>query len=234
MIKESIKLFILLFLLANVPSSFSAELHDVQSWWSVLAIGSIYKGNERSSFKFWLEGIQRLGDYNSRSTQRLIRPGLGYMLNEHTSVWLGAAWIETGFPLNQNMVAEKRTWQQLLWVKKYNQLTLSSRLRFEQRFFSNNPVVGWRLRQMLKMVVPLSSNQKWNWIGSDEVFVHNSYIRRSYVTGFDQNRFFMGAGYKINKAITVEVGYLNQYIARYHNSHFLSNNLATNFLFNFN
>jgi hypothetical protein len=154
-------------------------------------------------------------------------------LNDNTSVWIGAAWIETGFPLNQGQVAERRIWQQLLWVKKYAHLNLTSRLRFEQRFFSNNPVVGWRIRQLLKMVLPLSYKPKWSLIGSNEVFLHNSYLNGRHITGFDQNRFFLGTGYKINKAVTLEVGYLNQYISRYQNPNFLSNNIATNLVFNF-
>jgi hypothetical protein len=235
MITKAFKLFILIILLASVSSSFSAELHDEQSWWSALAMGPIYKGSERTKFKFWLEGIQRLGDYNSRSTQRLLRPGLGFMLNENTSVWLGFAWIETGVPLSQETVGEKRIWQQLLWVKKYFYLTLTSRLRFEQRFISNNPVVSWRIRELLKMVVPFSSNQKWSLVGSSETFAHNSYnySKETYVTGFDQNRFFMGIGHKFNKAVSLEVGYLNQFINRHNNPHFLSNNIATNLIVNF-
>lgn len=115
--------------------AFANELHDMQSWWNITATGTIYKGKEKTNFKFWLEGIERLGDYYSRSTQAMLRPGIGYALNETTSVWLGSAWIETGVPLNSETIGERRIWQQLLWTKKYTYLTLSNRLRFEQRFF---------------------------------------------------------------------------------------------------
>lgn len=207
---------------------------DVQSWWTVLATGTVYQGMSKTNFKYWLEGVERFGDYNSRVTQQMFRPGLGYALNEQTSFWLGTAWIDTRAPLTPKPVEEKRIWQQLLWVKKYPHLTLTSRLRFEQRFFSNNPSVGWRVRKMLKMVSPLVSNPKWSFVGSDELFWHKSNIPVRQVTGVDQNRLFMGMGYKINKAITLEVGYLNQYIIRPNNADFLANILAANVLFNFN
>lgn len=223
----------LFFLLGN-SLCFAQEQRDVQSWWNITAVGPLSQQPDAVKFKFWLEGVLRLGDDSSRSTQRIFRPGLGYALNDTTSVWLGYAWINTAPPLSPEALKEQRMWQQLLWVKKYEQSTLTSRLRFEQRFFSNHPVVGWRLRELVKFSLPWSYNSKWSLVGIDEVFVHYSHRKNYTLTGFDQNRFFMGLAYKLNAALSVEVGYLNQYVYRYRNSDFLANNLATNFLFNFN
>lgn len=81
------------------------------------------------------------------------------------------------------------------------------------------------------MSSPLLNHPQWSFIGTNEAFFLYNYSKGQYVTGFDQNRFFMGMGYNVNKTLNIELGYLNQYISRYHNSDFQSNNIATNFIF---
>lgn len=211
----------------------SAEINDVQSWWNLTATGNFYKGTTKSHFKYWLEGQQRLGDHNSRSSQRILRPGLGYALNETTSLWLGSAWIYTGIPLTRAPFSERRIWQQLLWVKKYPDLSLTSRTRLEQRFLEGNPKTAWRIREMIKMVSPFRRKPQFSMVGSEEVFWHHNNFVGQRNQGFDQNRFFMGIGYKINGALTTEIGYLNQYIHRRGAPNFLSNNISTTLLCSF-
>lgn len=225
-------LFLSLFLIFSSLGR-GAELNDVQSWWNLAATGNFYKGKTRSNFKYWLEGQQRLGDHNRRSTQRILRPGLGYALNETTSLWLGTAWIYTGIPLTRSPFSERRIWQQVLWVKKYLQLTLISRSRLEQRFLEGNPKTAWRLREMPKIVSPFTKQPQFSVVGSDEVFWHHNNFVGQRNQGLDQNRFFMGIGYKINPTISTELGYLNQYIHRRGVPNFLSNNISTTLLFNF-
>lgn len=220
--------FYILLLLALVPHLAAAEIRDVQTWWALFATGNFYQGKTKTQFKYWLDGQQRMGEHSHLSTQRLIRPGLGYALSETSSVWLGAAWCYTGIPLTRLPHSERRIWQQFLWMKTYAQLRLSSRTRLEQRFLENRPDTIWRLREMVKMVSPFTHKPQFAFVGSDEVFVHHN----KNIQGFDQNRFFVGIAYTINPTITTEIGYLNQYINRHTNDHFQSNNLSTSFLFN--
>lgn len=224
-----------LFLIILLPvKAIAAEITDMQSWWSSTIVGAIHKDNSITHFKYWLEGQDRFGDDSSRSSQRFVRPGLGYVLNETTSIWLGYAWIYTGVPLTKTPFVEQRIWQQLLWVKNYPQLTLSSRTRLEQRFLDNNPKTGWRVRQMIKMVSPLTNYPKLSVVGSDEVFWHKNNFVGQNNKGLDQNRFFIGLGYKINSSITIESGYLNQFIHRRAAPNFLANIISTTLSLNFN
>jgi hypothetical protein len=211
-----------------------AEINDGQNWWNITAVGAIHRQNELIPFKYWLEGQERFGDYNRRSSQRFVRPGLGYTLNETTSIWLGYAWIYTGIPLTTTPFTEQRIWQQLLWVKRYPQLTLSSRTRLEQRFLDNNPKTAWRLREMIKMVSPLANYPKLSVIGSDEVFWHQNNFVGQNNKGLDQNRFFAGLGYKVNSSVTIESGYLNQFIHRRGADNFLAQAISTTLSLNFN
>ncbi|RUR12633.1 DUF2490 domain-containing protein [Legionella sp. km772] len=219
-------------LLLFSPLTQGAEINDVQTWWNLTAIGSFYQGKTKSPVKYWLEGQQRLGDDSSRSTQRMLRPGVGYAINETTSLWMGSAWIYTGIPLTRAPFSERRLWQQVLWVKKYPQLNLTSRTRLEQRFLEGNPKTAWRLREMVKMVSPFIYKPQFSIVGSDEVFWHHNNFIGQRNQGFDQNRFFLGMAYKINSTITTEIGYLNQFIHRRGAANFQSNNLSTTVLFN--
>ena len=211
----------------------ASAIKDMQSWWNITALGTFHKDNQLTPFKYWLEGQQRLGDYSRRSSQTILRPGLGYALNGTTSIWLGYALIDTDIPFTQVSFYERRIWQQLLWIKNYSHLTLSSRTRLEERFLANTPPMGWRLREMLKMTSPISKRFKLNIVGSNEIFWHLNNFFGQNNNGFDQNRFFIGLGFKIDALANVELGYLNQFIYRRQAPNFWSNNLSTTLFLQF-
>lgn len=204
-----------------------AELNDAQSWWNLTATGAIPKIGLESKAQYWLEGQQRFGDYSSRLTQSLFRPGLGYSLNQSISLWLGYAWIYTDIPFARIPFSERRLWQQVLWVKKRHNVTLSSRTRLEQRFLDNNPITSWRVREMLKIVAPIPNKSKLSIVSSNELFWLTNNLLGQNNKGFDQNRFFIGWGYKYNSKIHTEIGYLNQFIHRRAASNLLAHNLYT-------
>jgi hypothetical protein len=203
---------------------------DFQSWINITAVGTIpEKDKAPGPLRYWLEGQQRMGDDSSRLTQTLIRPGIGYALTSNTSLWIGYAWIHTGLPLTSSPFAEDRIWQQLLWVKTTQHLTFSSRTRLEQRFLENSPNTAYRARELIKLSIPWKPESKLSFVGSNELFWHkNNFVGRN-TRGFDQNRLFVGFGYKINPALTTECGYMNQYIRRSGVPNFLANIVSINF-----
>ena len=162
----------------------------------------------------------------------MLRTGLGYALNDNTSVWLGYAFVPTEEPFVVTPVDEHRIWQQLLWSEKFSFGTLTSRSRFEQRFVQRGEDVGWRFRQMLKLSTPLPFATDFSLVATDEYFAN---INRTDWNddGFDQNRAFAGIGYNFNKNIKTEIGYMNQYIRKAVGpdriSHILSVNLYLNY-----
>lgn len=204
---------------------------DFQSWLNATVTGSFSKkGQPPSHFKYWLEGQQRFGDDSSRLTQSMVRPGVGYSVTKNLSLWLGYAWVYTGHPLTTRPFAEDRIWQQLLWVKKNQYLTLTSRTRTEQRFLENNPKTAYRIRELIKLSIPWSIDSKFSVISSDELFWHKNNFVGTNSSGFDQNRLFLGLGYKVNPIVTTEIGYMNQYIRRFGVPNFLANILSVNFI----
>lgn len=201
-------------------------MNDFQTWLNITDISAFKTSSgQPSNYLYWLELQPRFGDNSQRLTQTLIRPGLGYALTPTTSVWLGYGRIYTDKPLSVNAFKENRIWQQLLWIESFNQLTLQSRTRFEERFLENNAQVHYRLRQLVKGALFFSSNPNYYLVASEELFLKPKEL--------DQNRFFIGMGYTINKQINAELGYLNQFINRLVTPNFTANVIALNFYLNY-
>ena len=211
-------------------------VQDFQSWGMILATGNF---TPTSRFKWWMEGHGRFGDDSSRFSQGIIRPGVGYAVNDQTSLWVGYAWIPTDKPFaGGDRFNEHRIWQQLLWSNSYSFGTVTARTRTEQRFFDipGSSDVGYRFRQFFKWSIPMPFiSSKTSFILQDEVFVNLNDTEIGIRAGFNQNRFFTGLAYKFNKIVTGELGYLNQYFNRPDNprpdqmQHILQANLFLNF-----
>lgn len=229
------RLYLVFFVICSWQNSgYCAEVRDFQTWTNITALGSFNKNDERiAPFSYWLETQQRVGDNASRLSQLLLRPGLGYALTTNTSLWLGYAWVYTSRPFTKRPFEENRIWQQLLWIKQGQHLNLMSRTRMEQRFLENQSRVAYRARQLVKIAIPFERAPKFSVISSDELFWHkNNFVGRNS-RGFDQNRFFIGIGYKVTSVATFEMGYMNQYIRRVGVPNFLTNILSINCFLNF-
>ncbi|KTC93760.1 DUF2490 domain-containing protein [Legionella drozanskii] len=212
-----------------------AVQRDFQTWPNVLAIGRFSHADTGfGRIRVWLEAQQRIGDDSSKFTQILFRPGLGYALTKNLSMWMGYGWIRTGVPLTNAPFGEHRIWEQLLWEKTNPHFTFISRTRLEQRYFQNRFKMAFRVRQLLRLVVPLDDRSRFSFVSNDELFWHhNDYIGRKNSEGFDQNRYFIGLGYKINTNATTEIGYMNQYIRRFDVPNFLAHIVSVNLFLNF-
>ena len=186
--------------------------------------------------KLFIQG--RFGDSSSRFTQGLIRSGIGYAFNEKIIAWLGYDWVPTSRPLALRPFNDHAVWQQLSLKDSYSFGTVISRTRFEQHFFDipGSSDVAQLFRQMLKLTTPIPlvspniSLVVWN-----EIFTNLNSTDAGTQSGFNQNRAFAGMGYRINKNMSVEVGYMNQYINRPNNPrldqmlHVLSVTMLLNF-----
>ncbi len=211
-------------------------VEDFEVWGNITATGS-FSANPK--IKWWAEGQGRFGNDASRFSQSIIRPGIGYVVNDKTTVWLGYAWVPTSFPFaGKGPFNEHRIWQQLLWSNPYSFGTITSRSRTEQRFFDiqGSTDVGHRFRQMLKWSIPMPAiSPKVSFVLLDEIFVNFNNIDAGSRAGFDQNRVFAGFAYKVNKIATAEIGYMNQYYNRPNSprpdqmQHILGVNLFLNF-----
>lgn len=224
-------LFLIFFSIPNREARADDLLDDSQVWGAVTATGSLRPLGDQ--WRFWLEGQGRFGNDMSTLSQGIIRPGVGYALNEHASLWLGYAYIHTDTPFVRTNFDENRIWQQFLWNQALGAGSLTMRSRLEQRFFDNISDDGWRFRQLFKVSYPIKGIPNVSAVASDEVFINLNDVGRGPQAGLDQNRAFAGLGYAFNKTVKTEVGYLNQFIDRPINPNRMTHALAINLFLSF-
>ncbi|HBK73086.1 MAG TPA: DUF2490 domain-containing protein, partial [Planctomycetaceae bacterium] len=105
----------------------------------------------------------------------------------------------------------------------------------EQRFVSAGAQVGWRFRQLVRAQKPLEHHSDLLWVAWDEIFLHLRDTDWGAVTGYNQNRVFVGMGRIPNKRSPwrTEIGYLYQQIDIPEDGADLNNHiLSVNFYFN--
>ena len=196
------------------------------------ACESVCECEVESAWRWWFDGHARFFDDYDGFGQSLIRPGVGYQVTDQATLWAGYAWIHTS-PATAPF-DEHRVWQQLTWSTKLETATIGSRSRLEQRFLETGSDTGWRFRQLVSLRRPLECAPNMTFVAWDEVFLNFNDTNWGAQAGFDQNRAFIGFGWKPsdNADWRVEIGYLNQYIERSSQddvcNHLLSMNLFWN------
>lgn len=203
---------------ANVPRIRDVNPH---SWW-------VYYGDHPVKNSKWgvLTEIQiRRTDFASNWQQLLLREGATYRLSPRVQLGGGYGFIRTSrygaFPVARAF-NEHRFFEQVIFKHEAGRLELEHRYRVEQRWleaFTGN-TRSWRyqnrFRYQLRGSVPLSaanaSGQQWYLFAGDELFIH---FGPNYgASPFDQNRAFIGVGYKLSRANRLEVSYLNQFLVQ--------------------
>jgi hypothetical protein len=189
--------------------------------------------------------------------QSLLRVGVHYQVNPRILFRAGYAWIET-FPYGEIAIngfgkdfTEHRIFEMLQLSHKESIVELSHRFMLEQRLVGrySSPQaqkeieypLHHRLRYMVKLQAPLKGKtilDKTPYLACyDEVFI--GFGKNVAANVFDQNRVGIVLGYKFNKNIRLEAGYLNQIIQlgrQVNNRNVFQNNngVIVNSNFNFN
>jgi hypothetical protein len=202
------------------PNAWAELQTDTGVWGVAMARGNFAYLNPELSKRWlwWMEGQVRYRECcNSEFAlnQSLIRPGIGYALTDQSTVWLGYAHVWNELPNNTD-IQEDRVWEQYMWSGKTPLGAFTSRSRLEQRWQANGGDTGSRFRQFFKFSWPISFLPGVDFVVWDEVFV-NLYQtdwgpQVKSRQGLDQNRGFVGFGYRFTPEIKTEIGYMNQYI----------------------
>ncbi len=133
---------------------------------------------------------------------------------------------------------ENRVFQGFSWKDTANdkQFIWEVRNRLEERFLPRNsdPSIRWRTRLRVEQLLP--GGMPWSIIASEEIFVnlndnaHNTQLQ----AGAQQNRLYLGVGYRFAPEVQVETGYLYQQVWRNDPSADQNNNVwMTNLNLNF-
>ncbi|MGV3722194.1 MAG: DUF2490 domain-containing protein, partial [Actinomycetota bacterium] len=105
-----------------------------------------------------------------------------------------------------------RVFQQLLFEDKLGETSLTNRTRLEERFIEGAGGTSVRLRNMLRLAHPVSADKRWMVVGYHELFWNLNSTDAGPVSGFDQNRLFLGVSRQMSQELRVETGYLLNHI----------------------
>jgi Protein of unknown function (DUF2490) len=189
-----------------------------------------YFGTFKLSNKFGLhtEYQWRRDNLITDAQQNLLRVGINYTLNPRVSFRAGYALIETfpygDYPLNGlgRDFTEHRIFEMIQLSHKEGIVDLSHRFMLEQRFvgrYSSASVANEdqfpllnRMRYMLRLQIPLKGTEikdKTPYVAAyNEIFV--GFGENVNANVFDQNRLGILLGYRFDKNIRIEGGYLSQ------------------------
>ena len=187
----------------------------------------------------FLELQPRIGDNVSNLTTAIVRPSLGWALNKQATLWVGYLMqADSVTPDSDTYVIENRAWQGFTWKDTANekQFIWEVRNRLEERFLAGNsdPSIRWRTRFRIEQLI--SDWSSWSVIASEEIFVNlnDNDKNANLQAGAQQNRLYMGVGYRFAPEVQVETGYLYQHVWRNPPSVDQNNNIwMTNLNLNF-
>jgi hypothetical protein len=205
---------------------------DTGLWFAALGNGKLDSLGEESRLRWWFDAHYRLLDDTNGFNQSIVRPGLGYALTDKQTVWAGYGWINTS-PIVGEDFDEHRIWQQWTASPSVGCWKFLHRSRFEQRLVETGDDVGLRWRQFFRGQRVINHCPEWSLVLWDEAFFNLNDTDWGAQSGFDQNRSFIGFGYKPTRdsKVRTEIGYLNQFIDRESGADGLNHILSVNFFF---
>jgi hypothetical protein len=218
---------------ASVP----ANANDVKDDWGMWFSNTFQTDFGGSRYLAFLELAPRTKHDNSEFSQIIVRPLLGYKVTQKLQLWLGYTWQgeyskESDFDLATNDMME-----QLQWIDNLTpQLNFQYRFRLEQRFFAHEDTAH-RMRHRFRFVYTLPESKAY-LIAVDELFIYFNSINHGRVAqsvqpGINQNRSYVGIGYKLMPQLNIDTGYQFQYVNNFGAPDGANHIWLTNINFNF-
>lgn len=208
-------LFVFLYSFLFSQKNSKNVIHGDQQW-------SQYYNRIKLSEKYTLvsDGSFRWKNNFKEKTLALIRTGLSYNFHESNSVAFGIA-STISYSSNRIRKLELRGWQEIYLNERIKRLSISNRIRLEERYFKNvinNELeagynFNYRFRYRFYVSIPLNNNTiKDNTVSiniGDEIFLN--FGKEIVHTVFDNNRIITGITYQYNMKLSVTLNYVNQF-----------------------
>ncbi len=198
-----------LIILCFTPFLSLAQESDLGNWF-------IYFGNKKINDKWNLHHEVQYRNYNAIGDleQLLLRTGVGFNLTpNNNNLLLGYGFMQSeNYLKDQSKISlsEHRIYQQFISKQSIARISLQHRYRFEQRWVENQSM-RLRFRYFLAVNIPLNRDQmiEKTYYASfyNEIFLDTDELP------FDRNRLYGGVGYKLNKQLKFEFGYMNQFFS---------------------
>jgi hypothetical protein len=180
---------------------------DQQIWVNATVMGTI-----GPRLAFFVEVQPRTADGADRLGALLLRSAAGWKYSDALTLYGGYARIVSpvrhGADRHENRIFTQASWT----IGKIGAGTLSSRTRIEHRQLLGSEGTGWRVRDMIRYVHPITTPEAPRALVWAEPFVAFNDTAWGARKGFDQLRSFAGVEVPIKGKSTVELGYLNHLV----------------------
>lgn len=199
---------------------------------------------EHNGWLFWShqqkigERWQFSSDVQARSADKmdyvntlLIRPGIGYKIAANQTLTFGYTYFGTWEKENGRTIYEheNRIFEQFQIENEIRKVEITNRVRYEQRFMYQqyHRVFTQRLRHYFMVQVPLLADPLFTrglyTALQNEIFVNVQGQEHLNKRIFDQNRTYMGVGYRFSQNLELEAGYMFRYIIEQENTNIRNN-----------
>lgn len=206
MIKRKANLVWLSVILLSLTFTAKAQNNKV----GVFSINSfVLPGDSAHRWGGYIELQTRSNQFFNQFYYYETKGGISYDVAKNYTALLGAGryFTDDEAAFNQPQITEFRMWEQMTNSQYLDRLKIEHRYRAEQRW--QNGIYRNRFRYRLSLAVPLNHPKieaKTFFISVfDEIFLNNK------APHFERNRFSAALGYQFDKAVSLQVGWLNQY-----------------------
>ena len=137
---------------------------------------------------------------------------VGYKLNRQVTVWAGYT-HDPQYAGGDFTVMEHRAREQVTIdnIVKLGPISVSARMRMEQRWREGIDGTAWRLRPYVKLSMPFKEGGKTALILSHESFIDLNKTNFQRVQGEERMRNLIAITTPLAKNVNAEIGYLHQH-----------------------
>jgi hypothetical protein len=142
---------------------------------------------------------------------------VGYKLSKVVTIWAGYT-HDPQYAGGDFTVMEHRGRQQVTFdnIAKIGRVSISARMRMEERWREGVDGTAWRLRPYVKLVMPFQEGGKTALILSHESFFDLNKTNFQRVQGEERMRNLIAITTPVAKNVNAEIGYLHQHGFRRH------------------
>ncbi len=176
-----------------------AQQQDAQAWEQLNVVVPV-----APRLRVTLEEIARISDRQDGVYTTEFGALVGWQVVK--GVEFGIGYRHVGFHSRNLAPDEERLRQQIV----VSHGRFAGRLRLDERFNPDGSEIGFRVRPLLRYNLPLGS-RRLTLFGSHESFFLPNTTAWGQRAGYERMRNIVGLAFPLGKAVTADIGYLNQY-----------------------
>lgn len=188
----------------NTPTGF---------WYMYFGSASFKNSRWKAAYDVQYRNHNFIGDLN----QLLLRGSAQYTIAPNLTLGAGYAFVQTEKIEEPDMpFVENRLFQDVLTQQSIGNSVVRHRFRLEERFIEQQDYKS-RIRYQLGIDIPVYTNSEKKQSAYaalyNEVFMNLDEKSRK-TNAFDRNRLYLGAGFKFNQHLGIQLGWMNQMLQK--------------------